>query len=83
MPLAKKGERFGGRQKGTPNKITAGLKEMILASLDKVGGQEYLEKQAVLNPTAYMTLIGKVLPTTLSGDKENPLFPKLEILLKK
>jgi hypothetical protein len=39
---AKPGERRGGRQVGTPNKVTATLKEMILAALDKKGGVEYL-----------------------------------------
>ena len=69
MPKAKKGERFGGRQKGAQNKVTASLKEMILASLDEVGGQSYLVDQARNNPNAYITLIGKVLPTTLASDK--------------
>lgn len=73
MPKAKKGERFGGRQKGTTNKVTASLKEMILASLDEVGGQAYLVEQAKNNPNAYITLIGKVLPTTLANDKDNPI----------
>jgi hypothetical protein len=50
MPKAKKGERFGGRQKGAQNKVTASLKEMILASLDEVGGQSYLVDQARNNP---------------------------------
>jgi|TARA_R110000823_G_scaffold85872_5_gene192411 hypothetical protein len=73
MPKAKKGERFGGRQKGAQNKVTASLKEMILASLDEVGGQSYLVDQARNNPNAYITLIGKVLPTTLASDKDNPI----------
>lgn len=73
MPKAKKGERFGGRQKGAQNKVTASLKEMILASLDEVGGQSYLVGQARNNANAYITLIGKVLPTTLASDKDNPI----------
>ena len=73
MPKAKKGERFGGRQKGAQNKVTASLKEMILASLDEVGGQSYLVDQARNNANAYITLIGKVLTTTLASDKDNPI----------
>ena len=46
---------------------------MILGALDDAGGQAYLERQAEENPTAFLTLLGKVLPTTLSGDAENPL----------
>lgn len=41
---------------------------MILNALDKSGGENYLVKQADENPTAFLTLIGKVLPTTLTGD---------------
>ena len=40
---------------------------MILNALDQAGGEKYLLAQAHDNPTAFMTLIGKVLPTTLTG----------------
>ena len=46
---------------------------MILGALDGVGGQAYLERQAEENPGPFLTLIGKVPPTTLSGDADNPL----------
>ena len=62
-----------GRKKGTPNKLTADVKAMILGALNARGGQEYLERQAEANPTAFMTLVGKVLPLTISGDSDNPL----------
>jgi hypothetical protein len=35
----------------------------VLAALAAKGGQKYLEKQADENPTAFLTLLGKVLPT--------------------
>lgn len=68
-----KGTPGPGRKPGVPNKATKALKEMILGALDGAGGQDYLQKQAAENPTAFLTLIGKVLPTTLSGDPENPV----------
>jgi hypothetical protein len=55
-----------GRPKGSPNKLSQSLKEMILASLDDVGGRKYLARLAIENSSAYSSLIGKVLPTTLS-----------------
>lgn len=61
------GERRGGRQKGALNKHTADLKAMILGALEGAGGQAYLQRQADENPGAFLTLIGKVLPTTLAG----------------
>jgi len=61
------GPRAGaGRPKGAKGKIGLALKEMILASLDRVGGEEYLAKLAIENSSAFASLLGKVLPTTLS-----------------
>lgn len=56
------GHKTGGRVKGTPNKTTKALKEMILGALDDAGGQAYLKAQAARNPAAFLTLVGKVLP---------------------
>lgn len=66
-----KGSAGRGRPKGSPNKNTAALKDMILGALDNKGGVAYLEKQADENPTAFLTLIGKVLPMTIAGTGEN------------
>jgi hypothetical protein len=68
-----KGAKTGGRAKGTPNKTTKALKEMILGALDQAGGEAYLLQQAQENPNAFLTLVGKVLPTTLAGDPNNPV----------
>lgn len=46
---------------------------MILQALDKAGGVQYLTNQAHENPGPFLSLIGKVLPTTISGDPNNPL----------
>ena len=40
---------------------------MILAALDAAGGSEYLLLQAKKNPVAFMSLLGKLLPTQLTG----------------
>ena len=68
-----KGVKTGGRQKGTPNKVTKELKEMILEALDRAGGVDYLFERATDNPVAFLTLVGKVLPMTLAGDPNRPL----------
>ena len=62
-----KGKKTGGRQKGATNKTTAELKEMILGALSEVGGQAYLVQQALDNPNAFMTLVGKVVPRDLNA----------------
>lgn len=62
MAAHKGHKKAGGRQKGTPNRINADIKEMIVIALNCAGGVQYLERQAKENPVAFMGLVGKVLP---------------------
>jgi hypothetical protein len=66
-----------GRKKGTPNKMTAALKDMILKALNEAGGDgggvAYLTRQAEENPAAFMTLLCKVLPLQVAGDGGRPI----------
>lgn len=71
--------KLGGRKKGTPNKINADLKAMILGALNEKGGQRYLVEQAGKNPNAFLTLVGKVLPMTIAGDQDNPIKTTIEV----
>ena len=73
VPVKRK--KAGGRQKGTPNKITKTIREAILESFENLGGSEYLERMARIEPVAYMTLLGKVLPTQLTGLDDTDLVP--------
>ena len=58
--MAARGQpKTGGRRKGTPNKLNADVRAMILAALAAKGGQKYLEKQADENPTAFLTLVAR------------------------
>ena len=60
-----------GRPKGVPNKTTALLKDAILLAADKAhvdGLVGYLTQQAQDNPSPFLALLGKVLPTQLEGD---------------
>lgn len=71
------GKKTGGRKRGTPNKLTATVKDSILAAFDEVGGTAYLVDMAREYPVAFMTLIGKVLPiqAELSGPGGGSLVP--------
>ena len=72
--MSKKGVKVGGgSRKGIPNKATALLKDMILQALDESGGVSYLRKQAQETPAGFMTLLGKVLPTQVTGADGGPL----------
>ena len=65
---ANRGNAGKGRPKGARNKTTTAVKDMILAALDQKGGIEYLVRQADENPTAFMTLVGKVLPLDVNAN---------------
>jgi hypothetical protein len=73
MRGSRPGERRGGRRKGTPNKTTKALKDMILQALDDAGGIGYLRKQADQNPSAFMTLVGKFLPQDIKAQHSGGL----------
>lgn len=70
-----KGVKTGGRQKGTPNRTTALLKDAILKAAEQAGGKAgmigYLQTQATENPAAFMSLLGKVLPMQVTGGGED------------
>jgi hypothetical protein len=71
-PKGHGGLRAGaGRPRGSKNKISLALKEMILNSLDRVGGEEYLMRLAIENSSAFASLLGKVLPTTLQASESD------------
>jgi hypothetical protein len=70
------GPRAGaGRPKGSQNKTTLALKEAMLGALEAAGGKEgsigYLTRLALDNSSAFASLLGKVLPTTLAADESS------------
>lgn len=66
-----------GRVRGTPNKTTRLLKDMILKALDGAGGVSYLQRQADENPGPFLSLVGKVLPLQITGEEGGPLTVKI------
>lgn len=69
-----------GRPKGSQNKATAALKDMILKALDQAdpqGSVAYLVKQADANPTAFLTLVGKVLPLDVNAQHGGEIIAKV------
>lgn len=69
-----------GRQKGVPNKVTGEVKQMILDALAGAGGVAYLQERAEDPKTAsaFLTLVGKVLPLQIAGDPSNPLVHQIQ-----
>ena len=69
-----------GRPKGAKNKVSAAVKDMVIQALNNKGGVEYLERQAEANPTAFLTLIGKVIPLQVAGDPDAPLVTQVQLV---
>jgi hypothetical protein len=65
--------KTGGRTKGTPNKINAAVKEAIIGAFNKVGGEDYLVRIAESDPRTFCALLGKVMPTQLTGAGDEPI----------
>ena len=71
--------KTGGRRKGVSNKTTALLKDAVLEAAERAGDKEgmigYLTDQAIKNPVAFLTLLGKVLPIQAMGapNEEEPV----------
>lgn len=77
-PFEPGNKRGRGRPLGTPNRIQAQIKDMIINALDNAGGVKYLTEQAEKNPVAFMGLVGKVLPLQVTGANGGPIEGRVE-----
>lgn len=70
-----------GRPKGSKNKVTRQLKDMVLQALAQAGGVEYLRRCALHPRTtaAFLALVGRVLPLTVKAATEEPRVPVLVV----
>jgi hypothetical protein len=64
-----------GRPKGSINKVNAEVKAMILEALEGVGGVDYLMERAQdpRTASAFMAMVGKVLPLQVTGANGGPV----------
>jgi len=83
--MAAKGQpKSGGRQKGSPNKVTGMLKDAILEAANLAGEDlaeneteanagkvTYLRKMAIKHPAAFLSLVGRVIPMQLEGTTDD------------
>ena len=80
--MAGKGNpKSDGRNRGVTNKTTALLKDAVLQAAEAAGDKEgmvgYLTTQAKQNPTAFMSLLGRVLPIQNAANDEDGI--KIEV----
>lgn len=73
------GNKLGGRVKGSPNKISGGVKQNIIGVFDKIGGRDEMAKWARENQTEFYKLYGRLAPTEIGIDPDNN---KMELIHK-
>ncbi|MGY4503745.1 hypothetical protein ACVWYH_007702 [Bradyrhizobium sp. GM24.11] len=88
LKIPKKGQRFGGRQNGTQNKVTRELKEaIILAAENSVHSKTkdlvgYVTWLADKRPEVFASLLGRLLPlqgkVDVAGNVEHTIRAKPE-----
>jgi hypothetical protein len=75
--LLKAGERTVGRAKGTPNALTASIKDAIHNAFEELGGMSYLVHVGRSDPRTFCALLSKLLPTKLANADGSPLLAAL------
>ena len=68
-----RGRKTGGRRKGSSNRVTASIKEAFRQAFDERGGVPKLLEWADTEPTAFYNLIGRLVPTEMTGPEGGPL----------
>lgn len=72
-PGPKKGERYGGREKGTPNRFTASMKDAFLSVYqdlqDETGTEHgHLRQWALEHPSEFYKICAKMIPQQIKAD---------------
>ena len=71
------GQRTIGRAKGTPNQLTASIKDAIHNAFEELGGMSYLVHVGKTDPRTFCALLSKLLPTKLANADGSPLLAAL------
>jgi hypothetical protein len=75
--MIRPGERPCGRAKGTPNALTASIKDAIQNAFENLGGASYLVHVGRTDPRTFCALLSKLLPTKLANADGSPLLAAL------
>lgn len=67
-----RGQKTGGRQVGTPNKVTAIFKDAVRTVYEDIGGHAAFAAWAKENPTDFYKIAARLIPTeTVSKEDTN------------
>jgi len=80
----KKGEKRPnqGRPKGVLNKNNQQIRDIIVQTLDNLGGTQYLQEVAISHPAAFMSLIGKTMPLQVTGEGGGPIEQSIRVTFR-
>ncbi len=62
-----RGQKTGGRQVGTPNKVTAIFKDAVRAVYEDIGGNAAFATWAKENPTEFYRIASRLIPTEIAS----------------
>lgn len=65
-----KGKKTGGRQKGTPNKVSSTVKQNVIEVFDTLGGVGAMAKWAENNQTEFYRLYARCLPHEIGAESD-------------
>jgi hypothetical protein len=61
-----RGQKTGGRQVGTPNKVTAIFKDAVRIVYEDIGGNTAFAAWAKENPTEFYRIASRLIPTEMA-----------------
>jgi len=62
-----RGQKTGGRQIGTPNKVTAIFKDAVRTVYEDIGGNAAFAAWAKENPTEFYRIAARLIPTEMAS----------------
>jgi len=65
--------RIGGRQRGTPNRITTAFKDAVRFVYDDIGGHSAFAAWARENPTEFYKIAARLIPSEVNVKADNTL----------
>ena len=83
------GRKTGGRQKGTPNKVTRDIRQAVLDAAEALGSdgegtdglRGWLMRLGIEKPEKLADLLGKILPTQITGEGGGPLCGEVRVTI--
>lgn len=67
------GHKTGGREKGTPNKITTVFKDAVRVVYEDIGGHAAFATWARENPTEFYRIASRLIPSEVNVKADNSL----------